>query len=49
MTGILHFTHEIVASVRPTRVPKANVAVIDLHALEVVGRIDAGRDPDGLA
>jgi YVTN family beta-propeller protein len=29
--------------------PDGYVAVIDLHSLEVVGRIEAGRDPDGLA
>jgi YVTN family beta-propeller protein len=29
--------------------PDGYVAVIDLHSLEVVGRIDAGQDPDGLA
>jgi len=29
--------------------PDGYVAVIDLHAMEVVGRIEAGQDPDGLA
>jgi YVTN family beta-propeller protein len=29
--------------------PDGYVAVIDLHSLEVAGRIEAGRDPDGLA
>jgi YVTN family beta-propeller protein len=29
--------------------PDGYVAVIDLHSLGVVGRIEAGRDPDGLA
>jgi YVTN family beta-propeller protein len=29
--------------------PDGYVAVINLHSLEVVGRIEAGRDPDGLA
>jgi len=29
--------------------PDNSVAVIDLKSLEVVGRIDAGRQPDGLA
>jgi len=29
--------------------PDGYVAVIDLHSMEVVGRIEAGRDPDGLA
>jgi YVTN family beta-propeller protein len=29
--------------------PDGYVAVIDLHSLEVVGRIEAGQDPDGLA
>jgi YVTN family beta-propeller protein len=29
--------------------PDGYVAVIDLHSLEVAGRIDAGHDPDGLA
>jgi YVTN family beta-propeller protein len=29
--------------------PDGYVSVIDLHSLEVVGRIEAGRDPDGLA
>jgi YVTN family beta-propeller protein len=29
--------------------PNGYVAVIDLHSLEVVGRIEAGQDPDGLA
>jgi YVTN family beta-propeller protein len=29
--------------------PENSVAVIDLKSLEVVGRIDAGRQPDGLA
>ena len=29
--------------------PDDYVAVIDLRALEVTGRIDAGRQPDGLA
>lgn len=29
--------------------PDGYVAVIDLHSLEVTGRIEAGRDPDGLA
>jgi YVTN family beta-propeller protein len=29
--------------------PDGYVAVIDLHAMEVVGRIDAGKNPDGLA
>jgi YVTN family beta-propeller protein len=29
--------------------PEGYVVVIDLHSLEVVGRIDAGRGPDGLA
>jgi YVTN family beta-propeller protein len=29
--------------------PDGYVAVIDLHLLEVVGRIEAGQDPDGLA
>ena len=29
--------------------PDNNVAVIDLHTLEVVGRIDAGGEPDGMA
>jgi len=29
--------------------PDGYVAVIDLHSLEVVGRIEAGREPDGLA
>jgi YVTN family beta-propeller protein len=29
--------------------PDGYVAVIDLHSLEVVGRIQAGHDPDGLA
>ena len=29
--------------------PDDNVAVIDLKSLEVAGRIDAGRQPDGLA
>jgi len=29
--------------------PDGYVAVIDLHAMEVVGRIEAGKNPDGLA
>ena len=29
--------------------PDGYVAVIDLHSMEVVGRIEAGQDPDGLA
>ncbi len=29
--------------------PDSYVAVIDLHSLEVVGHIDAGKNPDGLA
>jgi YVTN family beta-propeller protein len=29
--------------------PDGYVAVIDLHSLEVVGRIEAGQEPDGLA
>jgi YVTN family beta-propeller protein len=29
--------------------PDGYVAVINLHSLEVAGRIEAGRDPDGLA
>jgi len=29
--------------------PDGYVAVIDLHTMEVVGHIEAGRDPDGLA
>jgi YVTN family beta-propeller protein len=29
--------------------PDNYVAVIDLRTLEVTGRIDAGRQPDGLA
>jgi len=29
--------------------PDDNVAVIDLKTLEVIGRIEAGRQPDGLA
>jgi len=29
--------------------PDNNVAVIDLKTLEIIGRIDAGREPDGLA
>jgi DNA-binding beta-propeller fold protein YncE len=29
--------------------PDGYVAVVDLHSLEVVGRIQAGQDPDGLA
>ena len=29
--------------------PDGYVAVLDLHSLEVVGRIQAGQDPDGLA
>lgn len=29
--------------------PDGYVAVIDLHAMEVIGRIPAGHDPDGLA
>ena len=29
--------------------PDGYVAVIDLHSLAVVGRIEAGKDPDGLA
>jgi YVTN family beta-propeller protein len=29
--------------------PENSVAVVDLKSLEVVGRIDAGRQPDGLA
>jgi YVTN family beta-propeller protein len=29
--------------------PDGYVAVIDLHSLEVVGRVEAGREPDGLA
>jgi len=29
--------------------PDGYVAVIDLRTLEVIGRIDAGRGPDGLA
>ena len=29
--------------------PDDNVAVIDLHSLQVVGRIDAGPGPDGMA
>ena len=29
--------------------PDDQVAVIDLRTLEVIGRIDAGRGPDGLA
>jgi YVTN family beta-propeller protein len=29
--------------------PDNYVAVVDLSTLEVVGRIDAGQDPDGLA
>jgi len=29
--------------------PDGYVAVIDLHSLEVAGRIEAGQDPDGLA
>jgi YVTN family beta-propeller protein len=29
--------------------PDGYVAVIDLHSLEVVGRIEAGQGPDGLA
>jgi YVTN family beta-propeller protein len=29
--------------------PDGYVAVINLHSMEVVGRIDAGHDPDGLA
>lgn len=29
--------------------PDGYVAVIDLHSLEVVGRVQAGQDPDGLA
>jgi YVTN family beta-propeller protein len=29
--------------------PDGYVAVIDIHSLEVAGRIEAGRDPDGLA
>jgi len=29
--------------------PDDYVAVIDLRTLEVIGRIDAGRGPDGLA
>jgi YVTN family beta-propeller protein len=29
--------------------PDGYVAVIDLHSLEVVGHIESGRDPDGLA
>ena len=29
--------------------PDGYVAAIDLHTLEVVGRIEAGQEPDGLA
>jgi len=29
--------------------PDGYVAVIDLHSMEISGRIPAGRDPDGLA
>jgi YVTN family beta-propeller protein len=29
--------------------PDDYVAVIDLHTLEVVGKIEAGKNPDGLA
>ncbi len=29
--------------------PDGYVAIIDLHAMEVVGRIEAGKNPDGLA
>jgi YVTN family beta-propeller protein len=29
--------------------PDGYVAVVDLHSLAVTGRIEAGRDPDGLA
>jgi YVTN family beta-propeller protein len=29
--------------------PDSYVAVLDLHSLEVVGHIDAGKNPDGLA
>jgi len=29
--------------------PDGYVAVIDLHSMEVVGRVEAGQDPDGLA
>ncbi|MGB6332154.1 MAG: YncE family protein, partial [Candidatus Sulfotelmatobacter sp.] len=29
--------------------PDGYVAVIDLHSLEVAGRVEAGHDPDGLA
>lgn len=29
--------------------PDGYVVVIDLHSMEVVGRIDAGQNPDGLA
>ena len=29
--------------------PDGYVAVIDLHSLEVVGRIEAGKEADGLA
>ena len=29
--------------------PDDSVAVIDLKSLEVAGRIDAGKQPDGLA
>ena len=43
MAAILHFTRAIVASVRLTRLPRANVAEIDLRALEAVGCIGAGR------
>jgi YVTN family beta-propeller protein len=36
--------HEVVAST-----PDDGVAVIDLKTLDVAGRIDAGKQPDGLA
>jgi YVTN family beta-propeller protein len=29
--------------------PDGYVAVIDLHSLEVVGRVEGGQGPDGLA
>jgi YVTN family beta-propeller protein len=29
--------------------PDGYVAVIDLHSMEVIGRIEAGQNPDGLA